>query len=49
MWNSFPVALMSEEVDGNVQTFIRAFTLEGKEVMKKELLGKKKFEGIEFL
>lgn len=43
------VALMSEEVDGNVQTFIRAFTLEGKEVMKKELLGKKKFEGIEFL
>eukprot|EP00116_Pleurobrachia_bachei_P000746 sb/3461008/ len=43
------VALLSEEVDGHVQTFITAFTIKGEEIMPIKRISAQKFEGIEFL
>ncbi|XP_064079002.1 soluble calcium-activated nucleotidase 1-like [Macrobrachium nipponense] len=43
------VALKSEEVDGNVSSYIMAFNTEGKVLLKETKVGDYKFEGIEFV
>lgn len=43
------VALKSEEVDGGVKTYITMFTIHGTVLMPEQLIGDRKFEGIEFL
>ena len=46
----FPlVALKSEEVNNGVKTYITMFTIHGTVLMPEQLIGDRKFEGIEFL
>lgn len=43
------VALKSEEVKGQVATYIMAFTIDGKVLLPETKVGDYKFEGIEFV
>ena len=46
----FSVALKTEEVEGEVKTYMTVFSVDGQNTLMSEtLIGNKKFEGIEFL
>ena len=44
------MALKTEEVEGEVKTYMTVFSVDGQNTLMSEtLIGNKKFEGIEFL
>ena len=43
------VALKSEEIEGNVATYMMVFNMEGKVLYREQKIGDRKFEGVEFV